>query len=93
MSETIQHFIDSGDTYEICCHACHHHAKIDMVKLGYRLGPDHGCLHDDIIRFFVCSKCGEKRKLGLLRTPKGNENRGPGGAHNAKNLYAKSKGG
>ncbi|OJU02574.1 MAG: hypothetical protein BGN87_00030 [Rhizobiales bacterium 65-79] len=93
MSETIQHFLSSGDTYEICCHACHHHAKLDMVKLRDRLGPDHGCLHDDIIHLFRCSKCGEKRQLGLLRTPRGNDKRGQGRAHSGSNLYAKAKGG
>ena len=30
--------------------------------------------------------------LGLVRTPRGNERLGPGGAHNTKNLYAKAKG-
>lgn len=91
--ETIQHFIDSSDTFEMSCHTCHHHAPLDMLKLRDRLGPDHGCLHDDIIHLFKCSKCGEKRKLGLLRTPHGNERRGPGSAHNTKSLYAKAEGG
>lgn len=84
--ESIQHFIDSGDTYTVHCQACHHHAPVDMLKLRDRLGPDHGCLHDDIIRFFVCSKCGTKRKLRLIRSSKGNEKRGAGRSH--RNLNA-----
>lgn len=82
MAETIQHFIDSGDSIEIYCHnpKCRHHATLDMLKLRDRLGPDHGCLHDDIIHLFRCSKCGSK-DLGMIRTPKGNEKRTMGGAH------------
>jgi hypothetical protein len=88
MTETIQHFIDSGDRYELWCHnsACGHHAHIDMLKLRDRLGPDHGCLHDDIIHLFRCSKCGGK-KIGLQRQAKGNDEKWP-----RQNLYAKAKG-
>jgi len=93
MSETIQHFIESGDRFELSCHSCHHHAGLDMLKLRDRLGPDHGCLHDDIIRYFKCSKCGEKRKLGLIRFARGNDKRVQGRAHSGSNLYAKAKGG
>jgi hypothetical protein len=90
--ETIQHFIDSGDRYEVCCHVCHHHAKLDMLKLLDRLGPEHGCLHGDIIHNYKCSRCGEKRKLGLIRSPQGNDTRGLR-APPTRNLYAKAKGG
>lgn len=91
MTETIQHFIDSGDWFEIHCQnpRCYHHAQIDMLKLRDRLGPDHGCLHDDIIHLFRCSKCGGK-KLGLIRrcdTAKIDADRMAG-----RNLYAKAKG-
>lgn len=95
-SETIEHFIASGDQYEIYCHnaRCRHHAKIDMAKLRDRLGPDHGCLHDDIIHLFKCSKCGGK-ELGLIRT---NERTAIKGSpfypepFVKSNLYAKAKG-
>lgn len=82
--QTIQQFLDSGDTYSIWCHnpRCGHHAKLDMEKLRDRLGPDHGSLHDDIIHMFRCSKC-QGKELGLQRQPKGNEQR---------NSYAKAKG-
>lgn len=39
-SETIQHFIETGDRLEAWCHNpdCRHHAVIDMVMLRDRLG-------------------------------------------------------
>lgn len=89
--ETIQHFIDLGDKLTLYCHnpRCGHHAQIDMLKLRDKLGPDHGCLHDDIIDKFICSKCGGK-KLGFIRSPDHdaiNRDRMAG-----RNLYAKAKG-
>ncbi len=91
---TIQEFIDSGDRYEARCQnpRCNHHAALDMIKLGDRLGPDHGALHDDLAPKLRCSKCGSK-KIGLLRSPRGNDQRGQGGAHGMSNNYAKAKGG
>jgi hypothetical protein len=88
---TIQGFIDRGDTLEIWCHSCRHHATIDMMKLRDRLGPDHGSMHDDLIHLFKCSRCGEKRKLGLIRHAKGNDKLVIGDVK--RNLYAKMKGG
>lgn len=89
--ETIQHFIDLGHRLEIYCHnpRCGHHATVDMLKLRDRLGPDHGCLHDDIIHLFRCSKCGGK-ELGMIRRAdiaKMDADRMAG-----RNLYAKAKG-
>ncbi len=91
MSETIQHFIDSGDRLTLYCHnpRCRHHARIDMLKLRDRLGPDHGCLHNDIIHMFRCSKCGGK-ELGMICSPdhdRINRERMERG-----NAYAKAKG-
>ncbi|WP_394890476.1 hypothetical protein ACG873_03580 [Mesorhizobium sp. AaZ16] len=85
--ETIQSFIDSGDTLTAYCHnsRCHHRQVLEMTKLRDRLGPDHGAMHDDLVPLLVCSKCGGK-KIGLIRSPKGNERRLPGGAHNSYQL-------
>lgn len=88
MSETIEHFIASGDHMEAWCHnrACGHHQVLDMLKLRERLGPDHGALHDDIVPLLRCSKCGGKT-IGLLRHAKGNENRNMAGAHNLSRMF------
>lgn len=92
MSETIQHFIDSGDTLEAWCNSCRHSNLVDVLKLRDRLGPDHGSLHDDIVHLFRCSEC-QSKDIGFIRHAKGNENRRPGGAHSGSNMYAKAKGG
>lgn len=83
MSETIQHFIDSGDTMMAQCGACRHSAALDMAALARRLGPQHGCLHDDLVPLLTCSRCGARgHRLGLIRQPRGHEERSNiGGAH------------
>lgn len=50
MRETIQTFIDSGDTYRAYCQntKCGHHQVLDMIALRDRLGPDHGAFRDDL---------------------------------------------
>lgn len=85
--ETIQEFIDSGDTLTAYCHnsRCHHHQVLDMVKLRDRLGPDHGSMRDDLVPKLVCSECGGK-EIGLLRSPKGNDQRSPGSGRNTYQL-------
>lgn len=70
MRETIQTFIDSGDTYRAYCQntKCGHHQVLDMIALRDRLGPDHGAFRDDLAHKLKCSKCGGKQ-IGLIRSP------------------------
>jgi hypothetical protein len=83
MSETIQHFIDSGDRSEAWCHnpKCGHHAFLDMEKLRDKLGPDHGALYTDLAHMLRCSKCGGK-EVGMLRHASGSSKIGMDGAYN-----------
>lgn len=90
MTETIQHFIDSGDRCEVHCNRCGHHAPLDHVKLRDRLGPDHGALHNDLVPLLRCSRCGSK-DLGMIRSPRSTKD--IGWANSRGNAYAKAKGG
>ncbi|QKC83619.1 hypothetical protein [Mesorhizobium sp. NZP2077] len=44
--------------YVHCGHpACCKSTKLDVQTLIDRLGPDHGSMHDDLVRIFACSHC------------------------------------
>ena len=63
--DTISKVRDAGSTLYVHCftYQCPNSAlkAIDLDALVERLGADHGCLHDDLIRHFYCSHC---RKAG-----------------------------
>lgn len=86
---TVQSLIDAGMTVTAHCQRsrCNHHQVLDLHLLKERLGPDAPAMADDLKPKLKCSKCGGK-KIGLIYSPKENENRHPGG-----NPYLKSKGG
>lgn len=79
---TIQEFIETGDRLTAWCQdvKCRHHAVLDMAALRDRLGPDHGAMHDDLVPLLKCSKCRGK-KIGLIRSPRGNGQYVPTGVH------------
>lgn len=91
MSETIQQFINSGDTVTAYCQnpACGHRQVLDMLKLRDKLGPDHGSLHDDLVPKMRCSKCGGK-DIGLIRSS--NKTASYTGPKPNQNMYAKLSG-
>ncbi|TIX56641.1 MAG: hypothetical protein E5V28_18715 [Mesorhizobium sp.] len=44
--------------YVNCAHPmCCKSTKLDIQALIDRLGRDHGSMHDDLVRLFVCSNC------------------------------------
>ena len=63
---TIADKIEFGYEMSVYCHGqrdgrwCHHSARIDLVALAERLGPDHSTLAKDLKPYFRCSKCGSK---------------------------------
>lgn len=79
-NSTIQGSIDLGMTITAWCHnsACAHHAKLDLLALRDKLGPDHGALHDDLVPLLRCSKCGGK-KLGLIASTAESHRAAPAG--------------
>ena len=87
---TIQQRIDNSDEVMVYCHNsahCHHKARLDLVALRARLGPDHGAMHDDLVPKLRCTKC-QSKKVGIIISPRDANHRVEGG----RNLYAKTKG-
>lgn len=75
--DTIGKELAMGRSFHLSCHneGCHHDGEINLVQLGYRLGFDHGSMHNDIIRYFYCSPCRQKgkpdRNISLRVSPPG----------------------
>ena len=74
--ETVQQFIDTGDTCFWFCRECDHSRKLDMVRFREKFGPAHGALPLDIAPRLRCTRC-KSPDIGLMRQSKGNQNRRP----------------
>lgn len=59
--DTIGKMLAMGNELTVTCHTtgCHHSGRVNLVALGYRIGMDHSCMADDLMRFFYCPKCRE----------------------------------
>jgi hypothetical protein len=59
--DTIGKMLAMGSELSIHCHTdgCNHSGRINLVALGYRIGFDHGCMDEDLRRYFYCPKCRE----------------------------------
>jgi hypothetical protein len=59
--DTLGKLMAVGSEMTIHCHTngCRHHGRINLVMLARKLGMDHGCLDDDLRRYFYCPKCRE----------------------------------
>ena len=76
---TLADRIRNGDMVRAYCHnipARGHSSELDLVKLAEKLGPDHGAMHDDLVRKLKCAKCGGRR-IGLIVTPNSKQYRAP----------------
>jgi hypothetical protein len=73
---TVQALIDEEMTVTAYCHnwRCNHNARLNLVALRTRLGPDAPAMHDDLVPKLRCAKCGGKQ-IGFICTP----NTKPGG--------------
>jgi hypothetical protein len=72
---TIQGKIDMRQGLIALCNSCRHNAKLDMLALRDRLGPDHGSMHDDLVPLLRCHACGGK-DISLIvtdETPRGED--------------------
>lgn len=56
----IQALIDHNYSLTAWCGPCNRHVKLDLHKLGARLGFDHSTMHADITHKLRCDRC--KRK-------------------------------
>lgn len=68
---TLADRIRNGDMVRAYCHnipARGHSSELDLVKLAEKLGPDHGAMHDDLVRKLKCAKCGG-RNVWLVVIP------------------------
>lgn len=68
--DTIGKVLATGHELYVSCHAvdCHNRSRVNMVRLGYRLGFDHSSLQADISPYFHCSRCGSK-DMGFTLLP------------------------
>jgi hypothetical protein len=59
MSKTLADVLAANEALYVNCSsaACFHTAKMDVRALADRLGPDHGAMHDDLVKLFRCTKC------------------------------------
>jgi hypothetical protein len=59
MSKTLADVLAANESLSVNCSspACFHSTKLDVRALAYRLGLDHGAMHDDLVRYFRCAKC------------------------------------
>lgn len=49
---------ENSSLYVNCAHPmCQRSTKLDLQALADRLGPDHGAMHDHLVRKFRCTKC------------------------------------
>lgn len=69
-----KHRADRAKLYVHCfAHGCPNSRsrEIDLDALIERLGPDHSCLHDDLVAHFYCSHCRaagkDDRNIGFIR--------------------------
>lgn len=60
-----------------------------MLKLRDRLGPNHGCMRNDIVHLFYCTRCDGKRIGFIRRTDCAKSDRE---STERGNAYAKAKG-
>ncbi|MGB3899454.1 MAG: hypothetical protein WA973_12945 [Mesorhizobium sp.] len=57
--DTIGKMLGMGEEITVHCHVngCEHSGRVNLVRLGYRLGFDHGCQDADLRPYFYCPKC------------------------------------
>ncbi|AZO28548.1 MULTISPECIES: hypothetical protein [unclassified Mesorhizobium] len=49
--------LEAGAGLSVTCLTCRRTAVLDVAALVERLGPDHGCLHWDLVKVIFCHEC------------------------------------
>ncbi|AZO33904.1 MAG: hypothetical protein EOS81_23590 [Mesorhizobium sp.] len=47
----------AGTGLSVHCFGCQRRAVLDVAELVRRLGPDHGCMHWDLLKVLYCHEC------------------------------------
>jgi hypothetical protein len=55
--DTIGKQIALGYEVHASCEKCRHSGRLNLVRLAYKLGYDHGCLAPEIKPHVKCAKC------------------------------------
>jgi hypothetical protein len=66
--DTIGKQIALGYEVHAHCESCNHNGRLNLVRLAYKLGFDHGCLAPEIKPHVVCRECGAKQ-MGFILSP------------------------
>jgi hypothetical protein len=69
--DTIGKHIALGYEMHGSCEKCRHNGRLNLVRLAYKLGLDHGCLAPEIRPHVVCRECGAK-EMGFITSSPGN---------------------
>jgi hypothetical protein len=57
VEDTLGKKLQAGTGLSVNCLTCKRSATLDVAELVKRLGPDHGCLHWDLITVICCHEC------------------------------------
>lgn len=57
IENTLGKKLEAGTGLSVDCLTCKRKAHLDVAELVQRLGPDHGCLHYDLIKVIFCHEC------------------------------------
>jgi hypothetical protein len=69
--DTIGKHIALGYEVHATCDKCRHNGRLNLVRLAYKLGFDHGCMAPEIRPHVVCSGCGRRRWASSCRRRQG----------------------
>jgi hypothetical protein len=66
--DTIGKQIALGYEVHASCEKCRHNGRLNLVRLAYKIGFDHGCLAPDTRPHVVCRERGTK-EMGFILSP------------------------
>ncbi|CDX39151.1 hypothetical protein MPLA_290052 [Mesorhizobium sp. ORS 3359] len=55
--DTLGKKLKAGTGLSVYCLTCKRTALLDVAELVRRLGPDHGCMHWDLVKVLYCHEC------------------------------------
>ncbi|CDX21314.1 hypothetical protein MPL3356_350052 [Mesorhizobium plurifarium] len=55
--DTLGEKLEAGTGLSVYCLNCKRTALLDVAELVRRLGPDHGCMHWDLVKVLYCYEC------------------------------------
>jgi hypothetical protein len=55
--DTLGKMLAYNHELHVYCYECQRSSRVNLVMLARKLGMDHSCMHDDLIRKFYCPAC------------------------------------